>query len=63
MALGVGGSYDEFAQIDAVNRWIFSKETSDPIPDRYGPACAGESTSGTFGCGENDYRPATSAMA
>lgn len=30
-------------------------------PDQYGPACAGESTSGTFGCGENDYRPATSA--
>ncbi|CAE7582387.1 SLC8A1, partial [Symbiodinium pilosum] len=30
-------------------------------PDQYGPACAGETTFGTFGCGEKDYRPATSA--
>jgi len=30
-------------------------------PDQYGPACAGESTAGVFGCGEKDYRPATSA--
>mmetsp|Transcript_63871 Transcript_63871/g.101514 ORF Transcript_63871/g.101514 Transcript_63871/m.101514 type:complete len:463 (+) Transcript_63871:87-1475(+) len=30
-------------------------------PDQYGPACAGESSIGTFGCGEDEYRPATSA--
>mmetsp|Transcript_59943 Transcript_59943/g.140238 ORF Transcript_59943/g.140238 Transcript_59943/m.140238 type:complete len:473 (-) Transcript_59943:2-1420(-) len=30
-------------------------------PDQYGPACAGETTAGTFGCGEKEYRPATSA--
>ncbi|CAE7654046.1 SLC8A1, partial [Symbiodinium sp. CCMP2456] len=30
-------------------------------PDQYGPACAGETTARTFGCGEKDYRPATSA--
>lgn len=30
-------------------------------PDQYGPACAGESSIGTFGCAEDEYRPATSA--
>ncbi|CAK9006159.1 unnamed protein product [Durusdinium trenchii] len=30
-------------------------------PDQYGPACAGELTRGSFGCGEEEYRPATSA--
>eukprot|EP00441_Pelagodinium_beii_P022905 CAMPEP_0197670690 /NCGR_PEP_ID=MMETSP1338-20131121/75077_1 /TAXON_ID=43686 ORGANISM="Pelagodinium beii, Strain RCC1491" /NCGR_SAMPLE_ID=MMETSP1338 /ASSEMBLY_ACC=CAM_ASM_000754 /LENGTH=377 /DNA_ID=CAMNT_0043250459 /DNA_START=46 /DNA_END=1179 /DNA_ORIENTATION=+ len=30
-------------------------------PDQYGPACAGESTAGIFGCGPQDYKPASSA--
>ncbi|CAJ1402282.1 unnamed protein product [Effrenium voratum] len=30
-------------------------------PDQYGPACAGDLMPRGFGCGENDFRPATSA--